>query len=51
MVKRAEQLCGIPYDKLADNDDDLWHHDMRKTIKHLLQEVIEHLELIQGMLD
>lgn len=51
MIKRAEQLCGISYDKLADNDDDLWHHDMRKTIKHLLQEVIEHLELIQGMLD
>lgn len=44
MSKKCFELCGISYDELLEHDDKLWHHDMRKTIQHLLMEATKHVE-------
>lgn len=43
----SKRLCGITHQQLLDRDDDMWHHDMRKTIQHVLSEIIEHIEYVQ----
>lgn len=44
---RVFGLCGISYEDLIDRDNDMWHHDMRKTIQYIIEEVIERFNYIQ----
>ncbi|MDD5211424.1 MAG: hypothetical protein PHV62_03350 [Sulfuricurvum sp.] len=46
--RRSFELCGMTHKELIDRDDDMWHHDMRKTIQHVIEEVIEHFDCIQS---
>lgn len=43
----CQRLCGLTHQQLLDRDNEMWHHDMRKTIQHIVSEVIEHIELVQ----
>lgn len=47
MESICKKLCGLSHQELLDRDDDMWHHDMRKVIQHVLSEVIEHVGYIQ----